>query len=205
MVLPGLEELARGARPSPSAHRGHDESYIAFVGERARDRARYLAGDVPAPLEVPKSAIPPSKPAIALTRRPGNGRARGRGAALSASRSAGDAETSSVRQRRQSDGPVSTEAAMTRGQRRLRAVERRRKERRSRQMPVPYPDRRLTRSAYEQVFLKLVSGGRLRIGAETYTPVGMIGWDLAVFRRDSDGKRRRLSIDQLLRRMNDWK
>ena len=27
---------------------------------------------------------------------------------------------------------------------------------------VPFPDRRLTRSAYEQVFLKLVSGGRLR-------------------------------------------
>jgi hypothetical protein len=77
-------------------------------------------------------------------------------------------------------------------------------ERRARREPVPFPDRRLTRSAYEQVFLKLVSGGRLRIGTETYTPVGMIGWDLAVFRRDSDGRRRRLSIDQLLRRMDDW-
>jgi hypothetical protein len=87
----------------------------------------------------------------------------------------------------------------------MRAVERRRAERRGRHMPVPFPDRRLTRSAYEQVFLKLVSGGRLRIGAETYTPVGMIGWDQAVFRRDSDGKRRLMSIDQLLRRMNDWK
>ena len=72
-------------------------------------------------------------------------------------------------------------------------------------MPVPFPDRRLTRSAYEQVFLKLVSGGRLRIGAETYTPVGMRGWDQAVFRRDSDGKERLLSIDQLLKKMNDWK
>ena len=41
--------------------------------------------------------------------------------------------------------------------------------------------------------------------ASPYTPVGMIGWDQAVFRRDSDGKRRLLSIDQLLRRMNDWK
>jgi hypothetical protein len=63
-------------------------------------------------------------------------------------------------------------------------------------MPVPFPDRRLTRSAYEKVFLKLVSGGRL-VGPETYTPVGMIRWDQAVFRRDSDGKRRLLTIDQL--------
>jgi hypothetical protein len=92
-----------------------------------------------------------------------------------------------------------------RGRRRVRAVERRRNERRGKQMPVPFPDRRLTRSAYEKVFLKLVSGGRLRIGAETYTPVGMIGWDQAVFRRDSDGKRRLLTIDQLLKRMNDWR
>ena len=97
--------------------------------------------------------------------------------------------------------PVSPPA---RGRRRVRAVERRRSERRGRQMPVPFPDRRLTRSAYEQVFLKLVSGGTLRIGSETYRPVGMIGWDQAVFRRESDGKRRLLSIDQLLRRMNDW-
>ena len=84
-------------------------------------------------------------------------------------------------------------------------VERRKRERRMQTMPVPFPDRRLTRSAYEQVFLKLVSGGRLRVGSETYTPVGMRGWDQAVFRRDSDGKERLLSIDQLLKKINDWK
>jgi hypothetical protein len=211
MVLPGLEELARGAHPSPAAHRGHDGSYLAFVAERARDRVSYLAGDVPAPLEVLKSDAPPIQPAIAVGARAGNGgngrsrpssSARGRAGSMSAS---GGAETSALRQRRRSDGPASAPAPLTRGQRRMRAVERRRNERRARQMPVPFPDRRLTRSAYEQVFLKLVSGGRLRIGSETYTPVGMIGWDQAVFRRDSDGKRRLLSIDQLLRRMNDWK
>jgi hypothetical protein len=223
MVLPGLEELARGAPPSLSAHRGHEGPYIAHVAARARDRASYLAGDVPAPLEVSKSADPPIRPAIAATARGGNGNGRarasssagGRGGALSASRPVGGAETtnqpaggrsaSAARQRRRSDSPVSADVATPRGQRRVRAVERRRKERRSRQVPVPFNDRRLTRSAYEKVFLKLVSGGRLRIGAETYTPVGMIGWDQAVFRRDSDGKRRLLSIDQLLRRMNDWK
>ena len=66
------------------------------------------------------------------------------------------------------------------------------------------PDRRLTRSAYEQVFLKLVSGGRLKMGRNTYTPIGMKGWYHAIFRRDSDGAERLLTIDQLLKKMNDW-
>jgi len=69
---------------------------------------------------------------------------------------------------------------------------------------IPFPDRRLTRSAYEQVFLKLVSGGRLRMGDEVYTPVGMKGWYHAIFRRDSDGTETLLTIDQLLKKMNDW-
>jgi hypothetical protein len=54
------------------------------------------------------------------------------------------------------------------------------------------------------VFLKLVSGERLRIGREMYTPVGMKGWYHAVFRRDADGQERLLTIDQLLRKMKDW-
>lgn len=84
------------------------------------------------------------------------------------------------------------------------AVERRKRERRQRTYAVPFPDRRLARSAYEQVFLKLVSGGRLRMGKEIYTPVGMKGWYHAVFRRESDGAEKLLSIDQLLTKMNDW-
>ena|SRR5579872_2039740 len=81
---------------------------------------------------------------------------------------------------------------------------RRSRERRRKNYAVPFPDRRLTRSAYEQVFLKLVSGGRLRIGNDLYRPVGMKGWYHAIFRRDSDGAERLLSIDQLLAKMNDW-
>jgi hypothetical protein len=84
------------------------------------------------------------------------------------------------------------------------AVERRRKERRKHHYAVPFPDRRLARSAYEQVFLKLVSGGRLRMGNDVYTPIGMKGWYHAVFRRQSDGAEKMLTIDQLLRKMNDW-
>jgi hypothetical protein len=81
---------------------------------------------------------------------------------------------------------------------------RRRADRRKNHYAVPFPDRRLTRSEYEQVFLKLVSGGRLRVGEDVYRPIGMKGWYHAVFRRDSDGQERLLSIDQLLKKMNDW-
>jgi hypothetical protein len=81
---------------------------------------------------------------------------------------------------------------------------RRAAERRKRSHHIPFPDRRLTRSAYEQVFLKLVSGGRLKVGKDLYTPVGMKGWYHAIFRRESDGAERLLSIDQLLKKMNDW-
>jgi hypothetical protein len=82
--------------------------------------------------------------------------------------------------------------------------ERRRTQRRTRLDPTPFPDRRLTRSAYEKVFLKLVSGGRLRIGRQTWTPVGMKGWYHAIFRNDANGRERLITIDQLLKRMDDW-
>jgi hypothetical protein len=85
-----------------------------------------------------------------------------------------------------------------------KAKERRAKERRKKHHTIPFPDRRLTRSAYEQVFLKLVSGGKLRVGSDLYTPVGMRGWYHAVFRRESDGAEKLLTIDQLLKRMGDW-
>jgi hypothetical protein len=84
------------------------------------------------------------------------------------------------------------------------APERRRGQRRTNLEPTPFPDRRLTRSAYEKVFLKLVSGGRLRIGKQTWTPIGMRGWYHAIFRNDASGRERLITIDQLLKRMNDW-
>jgi hypothetical protein len=81
---------------------------------------------------------------------------------------------------------------------------RRSRERRRNQYAIPFPDRRLTRSAYEQVFLKLVSGGRLSLGGELYRPVGMKGWYHAIFRSERSGEERLLTIDQLLQKMNDW-
>jgi hypothetical protein len=91
-----------------------------------------------------------------------------------------------------------------RGDGRAKKERRQRADRRKRSYAVPFPDRRLSRSAYEQVFLKLVSGSRLRVGSDIYTPVGMKGWYHAVFRCESDGSERLLSIDQLLRKMSDW-
>jgi hypothetical protein len=81
---------------------------------------------------------------------------------------------------------------------------RRAPERRRNLYAIPFPDRRLTRSAYEQVFLKLVSGARLRVGGDVYQPVGMKGWYHAIFRRESDGTERLMTIDQLLEKMGDW-
>jgi hypothetical protein len=84
------------------------------------------------------------------------------------------------------------------------ANRRRAAERRKKNYNTPFPDRRLTRSAYEQVFLKLVSGGKLRVGDDLYSPIGMKGWYHAIFRRVSDGEERLMTIDQLLQKMNDW-
>ena len=85
-----------------------------------------------------------------------------------------------------------------------RSERRRSGERRTSSYKTPFPDRRLTRSAYEQVFLRLVSGGKLRMGNELYRPIGMKGWYHAIFRRESDGAERMLTIDQLLQKMKDW-
>jgi hypothetical protein len=65
------------------------------------------------------------------------------------------------------------------------------------------PSRRLTRSAYEKVFLKLGEGRRLRIGGEVLTPVKVKGWYHSIF-RDVKGQERLLSIDQLLKYMGSW-
>jgi hypothetical protein len=63
--------------------------------------------------------------------------------------------------------------------------------------------RRLTRSAYERVFLKIGSGRQLKIGDEVLTPVKVKGWYHSIFQTPS-GEERMLSIDQLLKYMGSW-
>jgi hypothetical protein len=162
-----------------------------YVKERHHARQMHLSERKTA-VARSKSAIPPPparRPVLRVTSaRPSNGRSRRRnnGPARLIPQYLDRRGTSLM----PADGP---------------SRERRRaKERRKNSYNIPFPDRRLTRSAYEQVFLRLVSGGRLRMGDETYSPIGMKGWYHAIFRRDSDGAERLLTIDQLLGKMNDW-
>ena len=53
------------------------------------------------------------------------------------------------------------------------------------------------------MFLRLAAGKTLKIGRDVLTPIGVKGWYHAVF-RDTKGVERLLSIDQLLKKMNDW-
>jgi hypothetical protein len=72
-----------------------------------------------------------------------------------------------------------------------------------RPVAVPFPDRYLTRSSYEQVFLRLVAGRPMVVGGRTYRPVKMRGWYHALFAGPS-GEERELSIDDLLAPEVQW-
>ena len=69
-----------------------------------------------------------------------------------------------------------------------------------RDAPPPSSAPRLTRSAYERVFLRLAAGKDLKIGRDVLTPIGVKGWYHAIF-RDAKGGERLLSIDQVLDHM----
>lgn len=66
-----------------------------------------------------------------------------------------------------------------------------------------FPERALSRSLYERVLIRAISGQRLRIGGRTFTPVGMNGWSRVVF-RDDRGARRIFSIDYLIGHLRAW-
>ena len=174
-----------------------EQSIDQYVVERDSAR-RVLLKEMESVSAIKDPKVTSLLPPRSLRRRPAQ--SRGNGAALSRRR--GDTPGKLVPPR------TDNEYVERRGTSLLRkkTTERRRRaaDRRKKHYAVPFPDRRLTRSAYEQVFLKLVSGGRLRVGNEVYRPVGMKGWYHAIFRRDSDGQERQLTIDQLLQKMNDW-
>jgi len=60
---------------------------------------------------------------------------------------------------------------------------------------VPFP--RLSRSAYEQLFIDVANGRPLQSGTETLTPIAVKGWYHVLFRTPS-GEEKLLSIDQIL-------
>lgn len=70
--------------------------------------------------------------------------------------------------------------------------------------PRPAPSPRLSRSAYERIFIRLGSGQRVRLEGELLTPVAMDGWYRVVL-RDRRGAERSVSIDQLLDEAEGWR
>jgi hypothetical protein len=67
-----------------------------------------------------------------------------------------------------------------------------------------FPVRALPRSRYERVFIRAISGRKLQLDRDLYTPVGMRGWSHVIFRRDRDRTRHAFSLDFLLRHIDDW-
>lgn len=67
-----------------------------------------------------------------------------------------------------------------------------------------FPVRALPRSRYERVFIRAISGRKLQLGKDWYTPVGMKGWSQVVFRRARDNTRHFFSLDFLLGHLEDW-
>jgi hypothetical protein len=67
-----------------------------------------------------------------------------------------------------------------------------------------FPVRALPRSRYERVFIRAISGRKLRIGRDWYTPTGMRGWSHVVFTRDRDQSRLVFSLDTLLAHIDAW-
>jgi hypothetical protein len=200
MVLPELAR-PREAAAATAAARARKAS------EPPRSAPRVAASAPPKPEKAPAAgAGPPSLPehgALALAAAPRAAHTDERSRALVAMTWT-PVETSPYVDRRSKPKREPERRGGTRRRGAVLPPERRRSQRRTAADPAPFPDRRLTRSAYEKVFLKLVSGGRLRIGRQTWTPVGMKGWYHAIFRSDASGRERLITIDQLLKRMNDW-
>jgi hypothetical protein len=67
-----------------------------------------------------------------------------------------------------------------------------------------FPERQLSRSLYERVLIRAISGQKLRMHGRLYTPIRMRGWSQVVFRRNSTGTLHTFSIDYLIAHLQDW-
>jgi hypothetical protein len=67
-----------------------------------------------------------------------------------------------------------------------------------------FPERILPRSRYERVLIHAISGQRLHLGDDWYTPTGMRGWSHVIFRRAGDFTRHVFSLDYLLDYLHKW-
>lgn len=67
-----------------------------------------------------------------------------------------------------------------------------------------FPERQLSRSLYERVLIRAISGQKLRLGREIYAPIRMKGWSKVVFRREGSGTLHTFPIDYLVGRLDEW-
>lgn len=67
-----------------------------------------------------------------------------------------------------------------------------------------FPPAHLSRSRYERVLIRAISGDRLRLHGRWYRPIGMRGWSQVVFRPEGENRKAYFSIDTLLNHLGDW-
>jgi hypothetical protein len=67
-----------------------------------------------------------------------------------------------------------------------------------------FPEHQLSRSLYERVLIRAISGQTLRMHGRRYTPVRMRGWAEVLFRREGSRALHAFPIDYLIRHLRDW-
>lgn len=67
-----------------------------------------------------------------------------------------------------------------------------------------FPESELSRSRYERVLIRAISGQKLTMHGRRFTPTGMKGWSAVIFRADDDHSRHVFGIDYLLGHLQDW-
>lgn len=67
-----------------------------------------------------------------------------------------------------------------------------------------FPERELSRSRYEQVLIRAITGQVLTMGGARYLPSRMKGWSQVVFRREYDRTVHVFGIDYLIGHLTDW-
>jgi hypothetical protein len=67
-----------------------------------------------------------------------------------------------------------------------------------------FPITLLPRSRFERVLSNAIAGRRVRMDGSWHRPIGVRGWTHVVFRRERDGVRRVMSLDEMLAHLDAW-
>jgi hypothetical protein len=67
-----------------------------------------------------------------------------------------------------------------------------------------FPITLLPRSRFERVLRHAIAGRRVHMDGDWHRPVGVRGWSHIIFRRECDGVRRVMSLDEMLAHLDAW-